>query len=173
VFQLLHSKQIKAKASKLLACKYTASFKHVHCFIKEVFKKYWYYLMCSFCKINQKTVYLTNKLKNRRTMKLFFCAVAALTLSVSTMNAQEEADVINVSKTQVVKKADKIQLVEMKKVAKKENKSLKTEMREDAKDAKGNYAAPKKKELKKVTRKTDAELVKEKKAKQKNKSIDN
>ncbi len=81
-------------------------------------------------------------------MKLFLCAVAALTLSVSTVNAQEKADVINTSKTQVVKKAsktqslekaDKTQSLEMKKAAKKKNKSSKSVMREDAKGVKSNY----------------------------------
>lgn len=60
----------------------------------------------------------------------------------------------------------------MKKAATKESKSSKAVMREDAKDAKGNYAAPKSKQVKKAAKKTDAQLIEEKKAKQKAKAKD-
>ena len=106
-------------------------------------------------------------------MKLLLCAAAALTLSLSTMNAQDKADVITANKTEVTKKASKTQAVEMKKTATLESKSEKAVLREDTEGAKGNYSSKKDKEVKKVTKKTDAQLKKEKKAKQKAKSIDN
>jgi len=113
-------------------------------------------------------------------MKLFLCAAAALTLSVSTMNAQDKADVVKANKTQVVKESGRTQSVEMKKEATKEIKSTKAVMREDSKGAKGNYAESKKSQEKKATKTTDAKKAdakaskekKEKKAKQKVKSID-
>jgi hypothetical protein len=106
-------------------------------------------------------------------MKLFLCAIAALTLSISTMNAQEKADVITANKTEVTKKANKTQLVEVNKTATEDSKSEKAVLREDTKGAKGNYSSTKDQEVKKEGKKTDAQLKKEKKAKQKAKSIDN
>jgi hypothetical protein len=98
-------------------------------------------------------------------MKLFLCAIAALTLSVSTMNAQENADAVTANKTKVAKKANKTQSVEMKKTATKESKSEKAVLREDTKNAKSDYNST----TDKASTKTDAQLITEKKAKQKKK----
>ena len=119
-------------------------------------------------------------------MKIFLCAAAALTLSVCTMNAQEKADVINASKTQVVKKVNQTQEVKKAKVVTKKKRSSKAVIREDAEGANGNHVAPKKKQVKKavraqqgskrkakVVKKSESDLINEKKAKQTVKKVDN
>ena len=118
-------------------------------------------------------------------MKIFICSIAALTLSVCTMNAQQEADVVNAKKTQVVKKATNTQEVKQTKVVKSEKAVKKavfvetaderaaksTEGSLEAKKAARAQQAAKSKGKKvvrkeaKVVKKSESELIKEKKAK--------
>ena len=118
-------------------------------------------------------------------MKILICSIAALTLSVCTMNAQQDVDAVNANKTQVVKKATKTQEVKRTKVVKSEKTVKKAVLVETADDraakstegqleakkaARAQHAAKSKgkkvvRKEAKVVKKSEGELIKEKKAK--------
>ena len=125
-------------------------------------------------------------------MKILLCSMAALTLSVCTMSAQQKADVVNAKKTQVVKKTENNQeakqtkVVSSKKAARKAviTKSadqLYTETKEGQLEAKKIAEKQASKSVaKKVVRKeaqdvkkSESDLIREKKAKQTVKKVDN
>jgi len=126
-------------------------------------------------------------------MKILLCSIAALTLSVCTLNAQQKADVVNAKKTQVVKKSENNQeakqakVVGSKKVARKavttksadqlytETKEGKLEAKKIAEKQEASKSVAKKVVRKEAqgVKKSESDLINDKKAKQTVKKIDN